>query len=80
MQELTRDEQLIKNYVQVVDGLRKKYPGIEGVKVDISESEGEILLSIGEHKFYMTPEQAVDLMKEIRRAVVKVKPKALHRK
>ncbi len=82
MQDLTYEDRLIQNYDHVLKSLQEKYPGIEGVKVDVSPSlEGaNITLTIGDRPLFMTPEQAVDLIQQLRRAVVKVKPKALRNK
>jgi len=60
--------------------MQEQDKNIQGVLVEITEIGEEIKLSIGENDLYMTPEQVVNLMKELRRAVVKIKPKALRDK
>jgi len=81
MQNLTYEQLHQRNYDAVVDSLREKFPDIQGVTVDVTPVDAdEIKLTIGEHRVHMTPEQCVDLMNELRRAVVKVKPAALRPK
>jgi DNA-directed RNA polymerase subunit F len=81
MQNLTYEQLHQKNYDAVVDELREKFPEIKGVAVDVTPVDAdEIKLTIGEHRVHFTPEQCVDLMQALRRAVVKVKPAALHPK
>lgn len=81
MQELTYQQMHEIGYDDVVNALREKIPGIQGVTVDVTPVDaGEIRLTIGEHRLHMTPEQCVDLMQQLRRAVVKVKAVALRPK
>lgn len=81
MQNLTYEQLHQKNYDAVVDELREKFPEIKGVTVDVTPVDaGEIALTIGDHRVHFTPEQCVDLMQQLRRAVVKVKPAALYPK
>lgn len=81
MQNLTYEQLHQKNYDAVVEGLQEKYPEIRGVTVDVTPVDiDEIKLTIGDHRVHFTPEQCVDLMQELRRAVVKVKPAALRPK
>jgi hypothetical protein len=61
--------------------LQERYPDIVGVTVDVTPVDtGEIQLTIGKNAVFFTPEQCVDLMQELWRAVVKVKPAALRKK
>ncbi|OGC95335.1 MAG: hypothetical protein A2W25_05310 [candidate division Zixibacteria bacterium RBG_16_53_22] len=79
MQEIKYQDQTVKQYADVVKALKEKHPDIVGVTVDISTDDmaREVELSVGTTVVFMTPEQAVDLMQQLRRAVVRVKPKAL---
>jgi len=81
MQNLTYEQLHLKKYDSVVDFLREKYPDIQGITVDVTPIDAsEIKITIGEQRVHMTPEQCVDLMQELRRAVVMVKPAALRPK
>ncbi len=80
MQELKHGE-LSQMYPKVVKELQEKYDdNIKGVVVEITEIGGIIKLSFDNNDLYLTPEQAVDLMRELRRAVVKISPQALRQK
>ncbi len=79
MEELKHGEVKIA-YPDVIEEMKKKYNDIVGVKVEIKQEIDAIKLSFGENDLYMTPNQAVDLMRELRRAVVKLDPKALRTK
>lgn len=52
---------------------------LEPIDVDVAPISGQVRLKIGEGELYITPEQAVDLMFALRRAVVRVKPAALRK-
>jgi hypothetical protein len=81
MQELTYEDMHQQNYDAIVKCLQEAHPEIKGVTVDVTPVDAdEIKLTVGEHRVHMTPEQCVDLMAQLRRAVVKVKPAALHPK
>lgn len=80
MQELTFEGKLGITYESIIEDLKKEHPDIDfiGESVDVSTDFESVVLSIGTNrKLYMTPEQAVDLMNNLRRAIVKTKPKAL---
>ena len=79
MQELKHNDVALK-YPDVIKAMQEKYDNIQGVTVEIAETDDAIKLSYDNNDLYMTPEQAVDLMRELRRAVVKVNPKALREK
>ena len=80
MQKLTYQEQNDKVYADVLAKLQETRPEIVGVDVDVSVTDGEIKLTVGENSLYMLPEQAADLYFNLRRAIVKVKPKVLRKK
>ncbi len=80
MEELKREGKTVKTYADVIAAMKEKYPELTGTKVDVTSELGDIVLSINSQKLYMTPEQAIDLTIQIRRVVVKVKPKALRRR
>ena len=79
MEQLKHDE-ISKTYTGIIRKMQEKHENLKGVLVEVSEVGEEIKLTIDSNDLYLTPEQAVDLMKELRRAVVKVKPKALRDK
>ncbi len=79
MQELKHGE-LRERYPEVIREMQEKYDNIKGVVVEITEIDDIIKLSYGDSDLYLTPGQAVDLMRELRRAVVKINPKALRQK
>ncbi len=78
MQELKHNDRIFQ-YPEVIEEMKEKYVGIEGVSVEITEINNHIKLSYADNDLYITPEQAVDLMRELRRAVVKTNPKALRK-
>ena len=79
MQELKHDD-FKKKYPDVIKAMQEKYDNIKGVVVEITEEDDIIKLSYGDSDLYLTSEQTVDLMRELRRAVVKMNPKALRQK
>ncbi len=79
MQELKHGE-LRTKYPEVIRKMQEKYDNIKGVVVEITEIDDIIKLSYDDHDLYLTAGQTVDLMRELRRAVVKVNPKALRQK
>ena len=79
MQELKHGE-LRERYPEVIRSMQEKYGSVKGVTVEITETDDLIKLSYGNNDLYMTAEQTVDLMRELRRAVVKINPKALKQK
>ncbi len=79
MQEIKHGD-FQKKYPDVIKAMQEKYDNIKGVVVEITEIDDIIKLSYGDSDLYLTPGQVVDLMRELRRAVVKVNPKALRQK
>ncbi len=79
MQELNHGD-FNKKYPEVIRSMQEKYGSVKGVTVEITETDDLIKLSYGNNDLYLTAEQTVDLMRELRRAVVKVNPKALRQK
>ena len=79
MEELRHDD-VRKFYPDVIKEMQEKYGNVKGVVVEIAETDDIIKLSYGDSDLYLTSEQVVDLMRELRRAVVKVNPKALRKK
>ena len=78
MQELKHND-LILQYPDVLAEMKEKYGDVEGVTVELEEMNSHIKLSWGTVELYVTTSQAVDLMRELRRAVVKINPKALRK-
>ena len=78
--ETLKHDDIEKSYPKVIREMQEKYKNIQGVLVEITELGNHIKLSIGSNDLYLTPEQTVDLMHELRRAVVKIDPKALRKK
>ena len=79
MQEIKHGD-FQKKYPDVIKAMQEKYDNIKGVVVEITEEDDIIKLSYDDSDLYLTSGQAVDLMRELRRAVVKVNPKALRQK
>jgi len=77
MEELKFQDKPVKQYAELVDKLKKEHPDIVGVSVDVSVDGDDVKLSIGNNALWLKPEQAVDLIKQLRRAVVKIKPRLL---
>lgn len=79
MEEL-RHGDMKEMYPEVIKEMQEKYGNVKGVIVEITETDDIVKLSYGGSDLYLTSEQAVDLMRELRRAVVKVNPSALRKK
>jgi hypothetical protein len=77
MEELKFQDQPVKQYAELIDKLKETHPGIVGVSVDVSVDGGDVILSLGNIKLWLQPAQVVDLIKQLRRAVVKINPKLL---
>ncbi len=78
MQEMTVDQKPVHQYDDIVNKLKEAHPELIGTTVDISVTDDKMVsITILKTQVFMTPEQAVDLMKELRRAVVRTKPRAL---
>jgi hypothetical protein len=77
MEELKFQDKPVKQYAELMDKLKTAHPDIVGVSVDVSIDGGDVKLSIGNNILWLKPEQTVDLIKQLRRAVVKIKPKLL---
>ena len=83
MKDLYRQGEALKQYApeirKMIEDATEQI--INDTTVDVSIVEGNLIqLSIGDVRLIATPEQVVDLMQEMRRAVVKTKPKALRSK
>lgn len=83
MKSLSSQNQLAQEYPGVLEELQAKLDGqVNGVVVDVSVIRGDLIqLSFGDSmQLVLTPGQAVDLMRELRRAIVKTNPRALKQK
>ncbi len=80
MMEELRHGDVKEFYPEVIRAMQEKYANVKGVVVEITETDDIIKLSYGDSDLYLTSEQVVDLMRELKRAVVKINPKALRKK
>lgn len=80
MQKLTYEGQTNPALQSLYDKIAHDFEeqqGFQGVDVDVSPVAGNVELTIAGQTLVMKPVQAADLMKNLRRAIVKTDPSAL---
>ena len=78
--ETLKHDDFEKNYPGVIRQMKETYDNVQGVIVEIEIVNDLIKLNYGSNCLYLTSDQTVDLMRELRRAVLKVDPKSLRKK